>query len=61
MLQLLLFEVRKFEKIEGIAYLEGRGFKSNKCGIPRIKIQENMTRSLYIETLTCTSLILEKL
>ncbi len=46
MLQSQLFEVKKFKKIEGIAYVEGRGFKSNKCGIPRIKIQENMTRSL---------------
>ena len=29
--QSLLLEVRKLEKIEGVAYLEGR-FKSNKYG-----------------------------
>ncbi len=34
-LQSLLLEVRKLEKIEGVAYLEGR-FKSNKCGILQI-------------------------
>ncbi len=31
MQQSLLLEVRKLEKIEGVAYLEGR-FKSNKYG-----------------------------